>query len=437
MKKALFVLTIALGTRAFAQVTISGISSGGFMATQMGVIYSEEISGVGTVAGGFFYCAQNHLQNKIQEGIQTHLGKQNLFLFNQNKGLYSDLLLGRFLFPGYSTKWFTPSPMNPIYQSVGVCMQNPDKAELPDLKAFHEKKLIDDPSYLTKQNIFTYHGEHDNVVLFKMAQKIKDFYIENKIPIEQIQQKSLQFAGHSFATDKQDLQPCTAEKFPFITSCQYDLAFDLLTFLTKKELKREPFEAKNLYYVDQTLDLKNLDIMNPERGAQPTPSIAPYGYLYSSNECLQNPTYCQLHVALHGCEMSDSFDIDFDAKYTEQVQKTRIVEMRKEKSKILGFKSLPYIKQKKIRNGTFKFAQFSGYSEYAIKNNIMILYPQTWITEDNYPYNPKGCWDWFGWTNENYATNQGLETSWLMQLIRSVKNNPTQHLLKIRPQFKK
>lgn len=42
--------------------TVSGISSGGFMAVQMHVIYSDHFSGAGVVAGGPFYCAQDNVE---------------------------------------------------------------------------------------------------------------------------------------------------------------------------------------------------------------------------------------------------------------------------------------------------------------------------------------------------------------------------------------
>jgi poly(3-hydroxybutyrate) depolymerase len=37
--------------------TVSGISSGGYMAVQMHVVYSDMFKGAGIVAGGPFYCA--------------------------------------------------------------------------------------------------------------------------------------------------------------------------------------------------------------------------------------------------------------------------------------------------------------------------------------------------------------------------------------------
>ncbi len=43
---------------AIGESSISGISSGAFMAVQFGTAWSSVIKGVGIVAGGPFYCAQ-------------------------------------------------------------------------------------------------------------------------------------------------------------------------------------------------------------------------------------------------------------------------------------------------------------------------------------------------------------------------------------------
>jgi poly(3-hydroxybutyrate) depolymerase len=39
-----------------SKVTVSGLSSGGFMAVQMHVAYSSVFSGAGIFAGGPYYC---------------------------------------------------------------------------------------------------------------------------------------------------------------------------------------------------------------------------------------------------------------------------------------------------------------------------------------------------------------------------------------------
>lgn len=41
-----------------AEFTVSGVSSGGFMAVQMHVAFSSEVTGAGVIAGGPYFCAQ-------------------------------------------------------------------------------------------------------------------------------------------------------------------------------------------------------------------------------------------------------------------------------------------------------------------------------------------------------------------------------------------
>jgi poly(3-hydroxybutyrate) depolymerase len=43
------------------QTSVSGLSSGAFMAVQMQVAYSSSIVGAGIVAGGPYYCAANNV----------------------------------------------------------------------------------------------------------------------------------------------------------------------------------------------------------------------------------------------------------------------------------------------------------------------------------------------------------------------------------------
>ena len=44
-----------------SQISVSGLSSGGFMAVQFDVAYSASLKGAGVIAGGPFYCAQGSL----------------------------------------------------------------------------------------------------------------------------------------------------------------------------------------------------------------------------------------------------------------------------------------------------------------------------------------------------------------------------------------
>src|SRR5438270_11925692 len=95
--------------------SISGISSGAFMAVQFGVSWSSIIKGVGVIAGGPYYCAQG----KAIDGLVGNLG--------------------------------------PVLSATGPCMKGPP----PDLKPLFEKtdewarsRDIDDPHDIANQRIY-------------------------------------------------------------------------------------------------------------------------------------------------------------------------------------------------------------------------------------------------------------------------------------------
>ncbi|PIK41964.1 hypothetical protein BSL78_21177 [Apostichopus japonicus] len=56
------------------QVSVSGLSSGGFMAVQLHVGFSKTFMGVGVVAGGPYYCAQANLMYALTECMVTPVG---------------------------------------------------------------------------------------------------------------------------------------------------------------------------------------------------------------------------------------------------------------------------------------------------------------------------------------------------------------------------
>jgi len=405
-----YALLMLSSSLSLASVTISGISSGGFMAAQMGVIYSSQFSGVGTVAGGFYFCAQNHLQDKQKLAQQWKIYDLSLFQthFDASK-----------MMEGHPNEAIQLSQNNPMYQAVGICLQNPQKSEIKQgiIEENKTQGLIEAPEQIQAQKIFLYQGSSDTVVNPAMLDKLKEFYRDLKVPDANV--KVVQsLGGHNFPTDRPLEKLCTAQAFPYISSCHMDVAGDILKHLSGqpnlvRSADREK-NKKNLYRVKQGL---------PEGSQASRPnSVATYGYLAASNRCLEDPSQCSVHVALHGCEMSDSFDPQFDQRYLKYA-KRGYMRMRT-KAQMYPLSPLPYIEQRHPRYATLKFAMDSGYLDYVENNNLIVLFPQTWITTENYPLNPKGCWDWYGWTGREYATNQGRETRWLMEWIQQIQKNP-------------
>eukprot|EP00695_Tsukubamonas_globosa_P003178 TRINITY_DN502_c0_g1_i1.p2 TRINITY_DN502_c0_g1~~TRINITY_DN502_c0_g1_i1.p2 ORF type:complete len:141 (-),score=69.32 TRINITY_DN502_c0_g1_i1:69-491(-) len=86
------------------------------------------------------------------------------------------------------------------------------------------------------------------------------------------------------------------------------------------------------------------------------------GYAYVPTAC-QEGHACSLHIALHGCSQTIA-DIG-DVYYTK-----------------------------------------TGINDWAESNNIIVLYPQAYKMSLS---NPNGCWDWWGYTNSNYAVKTGIQ----------------------------
>jgi hypothetical protein len=211
MKKsiALFSIFLIIPTIVLSfensKYTISGISSGGFMANQMSTIYSSQFAGVGTVAGGFYYCAENYLPKIIKADALT-IGTADLFLFEPTTQLLSDTLNPIVFFSGTNAgSWFRPSKENPIYQSVSICMGDPEKAHIPTeyLKTNAESKLIDPLSGLSEQKAFIYQGSADPVLKPKMQDKMLKYYKALGVRDENV--LSVTGVGsHNFPTDRND-----------------------------------------------------------------------------------------------------------------------------------------------------------------------------------------------------------------------------------------
>jgi poly(3-hydroxybutyrate) depolymerase len=59
-----------------------------------------------------------------------------------------------------------------------------------------------------------------------------------------------------------------------------------------------------------------------------------------------------------------------------------------------------------------RFIREAGYNRWADSNRLIVLYPQTQARYGlgyeggrwSYVYNPKACWDWWGYTGDRYAT---------------------------------
>ncbi|MGA7073582.1 extracellular catalytic domain type 2 short-chain-length polyhydroxyalkanoate depolymerase [Bradyrhizobium sp.] len=256
---------------AIAETSVSGISSGAFMAVQFGTAWSSVIKGVGVVAGGPFWCAEADADDAIT---------------------------------GY---W------GPLWRATGSCMKGPpsglnvsDFVSKADLKSASGD--IDPVSNLKEQKIYLFHGYNDAVVAKAVADAAAEFY---RHYLGENNRGNLFYqttigAGHSLvviddAQKNNSLGACNANDSPFIDQCGYDQAGIILQHIygALNPPNRGQLEG-SLKRFDQSIYTKPDE---PE-GL----SLGDAGYLFVPEEC-QRGDRCRIHIAFHGCEQ-DSGDID-------------------------------------------------------------------------------------------------------------------------------
>ena len=177
-----------------SQTTVSGLSSGGFMAAQFAVAYSATVAGAGIIAGGPYFCSGQP---------------------------------GRFPYIPYLTNALSTC-MNPGSAQVAP----PVASEL--LRAandFARARLIDDTANLKRQRIYLFSGTKDQTVTRPVVEQVGKFYALAGTPAAQIRFVDTLVAGHAILTDSQQDKPCAVTESPFINDCDYVQARDILQHL--------------------------------------------------------------------------------------------------------------------------------------------------------------------------------------------------------------
>ena len=298
-----------------AATTVSGLSSGAFMAVQMQVAYSASIQGAGVVAGGPYYCAAGNM-------------------------LYAGICMGQVMF----------MPPNPLLMVKAA-------------KGFAAAGQIDALSNLKKRRVYVFSGTQDSVVRQPAVDATVSFFRQVGVDGERLLYVNKVPAGHAVITPGFG-NSCAANEAPYISHCDvdgqgYDQAAALLTHLYGPLQPKAAAADGQLLRFDQ------------RKYAAPVTGMAEEAFLYVPKSCAAGET-CRVHVALHGCAQSaESVGNDFVAH--------------------------------------------TGYNEWAETNHLLVLYPQ--VNKSAAPFNPQGCWDWFGATGPGYATKAGLQPMAIKSMI--------------------
>lgn len=315
-------------------VTVSGLSSGAYMAGQFGIAYSSSLFGSAVLAGGPYGCSR---------------GSVSTAMFNcscpAEKSAVLDLVNA---FPGLGCYTFSPE----VY------------------RVFSERAIrgnqgaIDDPAHLQRHRVWLFSGGKDPVVHRQLVSAAELVYRSLGVPAEQIHREDVADAGHGFPSP-QATQACSATRTPFLTQCHLDGAEQALKWL----------------YPDMASAVAGQADAGRLRQFRQAPygtrgefnSLDSTGWVYVPKACEQAGAGCRLHVAFHGCEQGQSF---------------------KTNGQRFGL----------------QFVQGAGYNPWAEAGRIVVLYPQVKPSTQGdlyhpYRFNPKGCWDFWGYTEKYAAGN--------------------------------
>lgn len=247
-----------------AETSVSGISSGAYMAGQFEMAHAKEVVGAAIIAGGPYGCSES---------------------------LYADVIPG----PGTAllnlTKAINGCMLNAL-QAFGV--PNPALlAERAERLAEHDK--IDPIADVKTDRVYLFSGTNDTTVVPAIVEAARKFYEDIGVPQANIRFVSDIPAAHAFVTD--DRGPaCDHAGKPYIVDCDYDQAGALLKHIYGSLNPSAEKPTGDLLVFDQ--DAFTEDLANH--------GLSDDGLLYVPQACRANAG-CRVHIAFHGCGQNRTF----------------------------------------------------------------------------------------------------------------------------------
>jgi len=229
-----------------AQTSVSGLSSGAFMAGQFHVAFSETVIGAGIVAGGPYGCAEGQLATALNRCMQTHSGP--------------------------------PDPAHLLQRA----------------EEFAQEGAIDPLAGLSGDRVYVFSGTEDATVTPAVVDQAVAFYRAAGVPEADIAHVDEVAAGHGFVTESHG-SACPTTASPYINDCNYDQAGALLTHIYGELSPPSAEPSGSIIAFDQSAFL-----------ADPTAhGLDGTGHLYVPLACAQGAT-CRVHIAFHGCQQTDA-----------------------------------------------------------------------------------------------------------------------------------
>ena len=251
--------------------SVSGLSSGGYMAGQFHVAHSETVKGAGIVAAGPYACVES-VDNPL-----IHVA-------------------------GMKAAQAIQSCMLGLYRAAGV----PNAQSLARRAAgYAQTGKIDALENMSDDRVYVFTGAEDKTVVTPIVEVGADFYRAVGVPDESILfVKDEIDAAHAFITQDQGAD-CGEEGPHYISDCDYDQAGKILSHIYGPLIDPSP-EPGGEYLVFDQLDFTDRSTSH---------GLDDEGVVYIPESC-QRGEGCRLHVVFHGCRQGREKSGDAFVKQT-------------------------------------------------------------------------------------------------------------------------
>lgn len=262
-----------------------------------------------------------------------------------------------------------------VARALTACMSTPSLISPPYLEGIISATALsgfaDSTDNLATARVWLLSGANDTVVntgVVRAAEAVYKAFLQNSTA--QLEALYGHPGEHAQLTDAYG-NPCTSLGKPYINNCGLDAAGSILQHLVKRPLQPADPSAPPRGELVKFSQAAFISGLGSVFGMQDT------GYVYVPPGCKDQKAICPLHVAFHGCEMT-----------------------------------LDDIGELYVQHG--------GYQPWADANDIVVLMPQA----KSNVFNPKGCWDWWGYTGTAYASNVGAQTLTVKRFIDTLTGQP-------------
>ena len=266
------------GLGADLQATsVSGLSSGAFMASQFHIAHSRIVVGVGIVAGGPYGCAEAATPT-----------------------------WGRWLGTVY---WATGRCMAGSRLGLGIPATRTLEAQV---HALAQSGRIDPLPGTARARVYVYTSTADTIVKSPVVDAAEALYASLGVPPSSFAPVRRTDAQHAFVTEEKGAA-CGRLDDTFITDCDYDQAGGILRHIYPDMSMRTARSSTEPAIFSQEPFTRGL----VDHG------LADTGYAYVPPQCRDAPG-CRVHVVFHGCKQVGERFVR-DSGYSEWADNNRLI----------------------------------------------------------------------------------------------------------------